>query len=411
MDELDAGTVTEGAPKQDSFPSGRVLSRVFARALASGFQALTLVLVARVVGPSQFGVFALTLSIGYIVSSVVGFGASTRVLRLSAESDQVGLAATLFAIRAVGSVLTFSATILIATRWGFSSAIVAGAALAASDLMVEYTQAHMAGSGHLRLSSVLVVVQRGFVASVVLITYLLSQFDFWWFALATLLVLLLALVYPIRRLVRPTKVWATVRDSGGYWAASLVGNLRQGEPLVVGAVLGTAATGGYAVASRLTNPLLIFTSALQTVLVPELARSRGTLRFQATFSRLLRWSVVSGLIISLSAPLIAAGAVLLLGPAYAEARAIIIAMVIATGFSAVSQAFQCRFVALGRPGTSAAVIGASTILGLGLIWVVGANFGAAFLWVPPLVTQIILLAGMVGASAWSSSRPAEVGRR
>ena len=379
-------------------------SRVLARGAASALQAATLIVVARAAGPSSFGIFALALSIGYIGGSLVGVGASARILRIGAETDGRRLASALFLVRVAGSLLTCGLTLVSLLFWDAPMVVLAAAILAASDLMVDFTQAHMAGNGNLSASSALVVTQRGIVAGTVVISYFLGQFDFIWIVISCTGVFFLALVYPLRVFVRPMNIGIVLRASVGYWASGLVANFRQGEPIAVAGVVGEAAAGGYAIASRMANPLLIFSSAMQTVFVPDLARTNGTDAFSRVFRRLFLLSVSYAALLLVASPLVAELAGIFLGPEYANSRALILAMVIASGLSSVSTAYQSRFIALGQPGLSAAIIGLTTILGLGVILCIGTIFGPAYLWICPIATQLALAVGMISTTYYRVPR-------
>jgi O-antigen/teichoic acid export membrane protein len=373
-------------------------TRIGARGLAAGFQAITLLLIARIEGPESFGVFAIALSVGYVVSGVVGLGAGVRVLRIAGEPEGDHLASALFLTRVIGSILTLSSTAALAVVFDSFTPLLAAGALAASDLMVEYSQSLMAGRGHQALSSAMVVVQRALPAAGVLVAVALDTSSYGWFSLAVCIVLALSVIYPIAVWAPPSNVLDVVRSSGGYWAGSIVANLRQLEPISVGAVAGAGASGGYAIASRIGNPLVIVTSSLQTVFVPDLAKKKGTDAFDDSFRKLLTLSGAYGVLLLLLSLPIAHLVAVFLGSEYRDAEILIAAMVASIGIGAITGAYQSRFIALGEPGTSAAIIGVASVFGIALILVVGSALGADLLWTVPLATQTVLAAAMIVVS-------------
>lgn len=211
--------------------------------------------------------------------------------------------------------------------------------------------------------------------------------------------LVLTLQFPMRQRVKSVKYWSTetwseLRASTGYWMSSLAPNISQLQAPALALVLDTASVGLFAIAARLTNPLSIFVGAFQTLLMPELARRRGTLPFYSLYRVSVVASSAYGLILCLAAWLIADLVILLLGNDYASARMLIIGMIIASGISAISQAFQSKLLAEGRASAVAWTIGVGSFIGLGSLVAIAALGGTALLWLSPIVAQLIIATGL-----------------
>lgn len=381
-----------------------VLLRIGARGLGSALQAGSLVIVAREAGPGSFGTFSIAIAAGYLVSALTGMGASTRILRVAAEPDGASLGDVLLAIRLMGSAITLAfGFVLIPFGVPFWAAL-AAAVWVASDQLLDYAQAYFAGHGRQTISSSIVVGQRlvPFVGLAVLA--LCGQFNYAWLAGFALFVAVAGVTPLVAGASRPRHVARILRQSAGYWVAGLVSNLTQLEPIVLRLVAPSSVVGLYAIAARLTNPLTILISALQTVLVPELSKQLGRTRFWTVYRWFLGISALYALLLSLASPLIASFAIWILGEEYAPARALIVSMVIASGFSALAQAFQARLIAEGRPFVTAWVVGAGVVVGLAFMLVFVGSVGSRYLWVYPLVSHGLVALGMGAVATFSRRR-------
>ena len=86
-------------------PARDVAGRFVARLAAAVVQAVFLLLLARSLGPSQFGELAVAMAVGVIVGTVLGLGAETRVLRVRAEQCPDRVAGALARVRVAGTAL------------------------------------------------------------------------------------------------------------------------------------------------------------------------------------------------------------------------------------------------------------------------------------------------------------------
>lgn len=375
-----------------------LISRVLARLLASLGQAGFLLLLARELGPSQFGAVAVVLAVGFFFSAITSFGSSTRVLRLAAEDNQKQTATRLLYLRLWGTALSVVGCTVLAMFGGTVLAFLAVFMLA-SDQIVDYVQAYFAGSGRQMLSSLVILVQRLIPFITIGTMVLLGSFSAELIALCFVLTLTCSLVAPIRERSRATKfwsrdIWTELRSSTGYWMSGLAPNVSQLQPPLLSLILDAASVGFFAITSRLTNPLTILVGALQTLLIPELAKRRGTPQFHKLYRSSVAASAIYGLLLSACAWLIADVMVAMLGQAYSEAHALIVSMTVAAAMSALAQAYQSKLLAEGRPSTAALIVGVGSAVGLVALLSIALLGGVTWLWLSPLVTQGLIVSGL-----------------
>jgi len=373
---------------------GDVSLRVGARIGGAAMQAATLLLLARALGPSSFGVLAVFTSTGMLLTALACLGSSTRVLRLRAEPEAEAIEPALFWIQAAGSVLVLVGLLAAAVVTASPGPAVVGALLAFSDQQMEFRVSHLSGQVRQSAASLTIILQRGLALLAVGAAALLSLPVLPLVGAAFVAVAAVALVGAPARSVPARAVLRFARSSLGYWLSALVINLRQLEPLVVSASGGVGTAGLYAIAVRVSNPLTIVVTSLQAIAVPEMARADGRAQFRRMFRLMLGVALLYGAVLVVGSPLVAEGFLRVVGPQYEGARTLVTVLVVCAGLSAVSQALQARLLAAGRPATSAWIIGGATAIGLVVLAVTSATGGASYLWVAPLVTQLLILAAL-----------------
>ncbi|MFF1382210.1 lipopolysaccharide biosynthesis protein [Arthrobacter sp. NPDC058288] len=385
--------------------------RVIARFAGSLGQAGFLILLARELGPAEFGIVAIVLSVGYIVSAFTSFGTGVRVLRLAAETDSQRTATKFLYMRITGTALTAVICSTMVFAASPTSTLIA-VSMIASDQVVDYAQAYLAGTNRQIKSSLVVIFQRLIPFMVIGSASVASFFSGELIMISFLSTLICGLLIPLRERAKSVRywskdTWSELKGSTGYWMSSLAPNIGQLQAPALGLVVDAASVGLFAIAARLTNPLSILVGALQTLLMPELARRRGTARFRTLYRASVSASAAYGLALCLSAWLITDIAILLLGRDYESARWLIIGMIIASGMSAVSQAFQSKLLAEGRAAVVAWIVGTGSSIGLAALVVIVALGGMPWLWVSPIVAQAIIAVGL--ASSANAALP-RVGR-
>lgn len=386
---------------------GVVGFRVGARVVSALLQALFLISLARMVGPDRFGQYSTYWAGFYLASILSSVGSNMRALRLRAGDDpnEIGKLATarlgVLCLIAVGLAALLPMV-------SYRAPLVLGATMAGADYLVEYYQSYLAGVGRQLASSVVVVAARVTPWIAIAAGLAMSWPDAVWVAgtviCASEAIAIMAVTWA--RPVRPEFDRPSVRRALGYWSASSAGSLRQLEPIVVRAFGGASLAGGYAIASRLQNPLMILVTALQTVFVPELSGSREN---HEQFRRLRRLTFLVcggyGVMLVLASPVVAAVYLWLLGPQYAFTRLLVISVVGAAGLAAISGAYQIVLYALGRPGRIAVctIIGeVAGLLGLALV----GHFAPHYLFVVPWLSQgtTVVLTAVVGRQAFGAPR-------
>lgn len=400
-------TITRNSKRYRRFGADLVF-RIFARAVASLAQAGFLLILARELGPANFGTVAIVLSTGYVVSAVTSFGTSTRVLRIAADTDPTETATKLLYIRVIGSVITAIICGVLSAAMTPAVAIL-GVAMIASDQIIDYVQAYLAGTNRQIGSSLIVIGQRLFPFAFIAISTALGIFSQPIILASLLIPLVIAVGIPLRERARKMpnllqELLGEVRTSTGYWMSSLAPNIGQLQLPALGLILDAANVGLFAIAARLTNPLSIMVGALQTVLMPELARRHGTPGFRILFRVSLLASAGYGLALCLSSSVVADIAIRLLGAEYIPARTLIIGMIIASGVSAVSQAFQSKLLTEGRARDVALIISLGSLVGLALLIAIAAMAGSLWLWSAPVAGQAVIAVGL----AWRSSKQVPV---
>lgn len=368
-----------------------VAFRFGGRLVGTGLQAATLVLMARTLGPDLFGTYSAALAAGYLASGLLSFGGPVRLLRLSAESHAIELVSDLFALRIIGSIAAFGiALLLLPGPLG-----VAAGALVLADGLMEFEQARMSGMGRHVRATFLVIVQR-FVPLICVIGMLVWQpAAYALLSIGGAIVAIIALRELLGSVGFPSNLIGAARSSAGYWMSSAAANLNQLEMLVLKPLVAPSVLGVYAAAGRIANPLTIFVSALQVVLVPELARASGTDGESRVFRRFFWVTLAYVLALIIFSPVIVSLALLVLGSSFESARGFLYAMVLASGLSCLSQVFQSRLIAHGRPAPASVVVIAGTIVGLAALAGFAILDGGSWLWAAPVVAQTAICAGMI----------------
>ena len=369
-----------------------VVLRVAVRVAAAALQALTLLLLARFLGPERFGLFAVFLSAGVVLTSLVTVGATGRLLRLLAEPDRTTLVSALFWVQAVGSALVLVGLIGVAFVVGDVVPAALGAVFAFTDQQAEFVSARLSGSARQSAASGVILVQRLIpaAAALAMVTVMPSA---WLPGVACAVVSLGLLGRGVVRPVPRAALLACVRSSAGYWFSAVVANLRQLEPIVVAGFGGTGPAGWFAIASRVSNPLSIVVTSMQAIAVPEMARAGSAEELRRTFRLLLTGAGLYAIALIACSPLLAELFLRVLGEEYAFARVLIAVMVVCAALSAISQAFQARLYAVGLPSRSGWIIGIATLVGLVLLAVTAAE-GGEYLWVAPLTTQVLIVVAL-----------------
>lgn len=385
---------------------GLVSGRVLARGLAALLQAALLILLARAFPPGVFGTFAAAYGMAIIGAAVLGFGASTRIIRLRAETDP-GVIAGLFVLRMTGAILgSLMGAIVFIWQPSAGYAVLVGVAFSVADSVVEFAQAYFAGVERHGISASLPVTLRLLQVATVLSLTWASEPTIAYAVTATSLavsiscgVLLIRTGLLQERSSMHRRALATLaRSSSGYWFAGVVANIRQLEPVVLLGTGSAALAGQYSLVTRLANPLLIVPATLQLIFVPRLVASLEDAKLlRAAMKRL--WTVSAGysIVLLAAAPLIAILLPTVLGPEYEGTFALALAVIAASSLSTLAYVVQIQFIAIGKPWRSSLWIAVYSLLGVAALAVL-AGTSPELVWVVPPAAQAILLITLVVVS-------------
>ena len=378
---------------------GAMSGRVVSRAIGAVLQALTLIVVARLTGPSDFGVFILWNSATLILGGILSFGASTRVLRQSAEENPEITSWALFKVRwfSVGISLVLILGALFSVGMPALGAI--GVAFALADLVADFESAWLAGALRPVASSWTVVAQKALPAISAVACLQIGGIWFLWCAPAVMTLWCLTRALPRR--APGIRLRGLVGSSRGYWALTIVANLNLLEPLILRTGFGVQTVGLYSAASRIGNPLTIFVSAMQTVFVPHFSKRDGTAK--GTLRPILFVASAYAVLVVVASPLIVLVAVVLFGSEYNGSKPLIYAFVFAAAISAISQALQVDLLIRGHAGLAATAIATGATLGLVWLFILGRIDWPDALPSVPIFSQVAILVMMCFALLWSNS--------
>lgn len=335
----------------------RISSHFFIRLVASGFQATTIVVLARLLGPSDFGLFAAITAAGGVAILLLGLGSRSHALRLLAHEKPAALANTLVMFRAIVGVLV--AVMLIAVGRLFFKLdwmLLSGAAMyVAAEGVTSLAQSILLGLQYSRRAHVLALarplVMAGGLAGGAMLDASLIGYGMSALAVATVSTSALrtadAGFYSVR---------ATLRESLGYWSSTSLASLQQLDVPIVGAISSSHIAGVFAASSRLTNPLNLAASSILSVLTPDLSRSRDVATRRVSFLRARNLVfALSALLVFIGAPMAATVGPLLLGPDFPNAGPLFAGFFIGLGFNAASQLYASAYYAQGLMGRLARI--------------------------------------------------------
>lgn len=253
----------------------------FARGMSALAQAVLLVLLARAIGPHDFGVLSVFFSVQFFVFTIAGLNAHTYIAREVATKHDGAARAALslnaitlsgaLAAAALGALLLWSEPALMLATWANAVALFfegrTETRLAISFARREIVPAASAIGGRAALS---IALYLGLAAVGVdlLLAYTVARFAA---ASAGWLVARLA--------VRSSWTQPAARRSRTFaeqlpLAVSIAtGSVRNLDNLVVTAVANAATAGVYAAATRLLSPFAIVPSAMTSLVVPRAAQA------------------------------------------------------------------------------------------------------------------------------------------
>ena len=255
----------------------------FAIKIASaGLSYLMLVAFARMLGADDYGKFGVMLNLGIVLSTVIGFGLPTTILRWWPEhlvKNENGLAAgamshsiRLLCLASVGLVgVGFVASLLglgqsmFGFRWGCATVAV----LAAATIFADFLSGALRATGHTIFAMaprdiVWRVLAPALLYVVLLVSGAAGAGTAILCAIAVLLIIILAQYLGLRRIATALTQRASPLSDWPNWrkvmlpiwgAAVMYALIQQLDVVVVGSLLGTAQAGSYFAAQKTANLL------------------------------------------------------------------------------------------------------------------------------------------------------------
>ena len=376
----------------------RFVDRLGVRLATSGLQALCIVLIARQVGPSAFGQFALGISLGVIVGTLLGFGATTRALRILREPEPVVMASSLSVYRLGSAAITACAVAGVLVVLGADSIVAAAIGIvAAVDHFCDYEQTVRAGFLEHRGSAVVILLQRGLPAAAVTTSFLAGWNCIVAYAAAALLVICLVLVRPVARFDGRLDLQAVRIGALGYWWGTVASATQQFDMVLAKASTGLVGTGLYGAANRLVSPLGLVVNSAVVAFSPSYGQIEDFEQRHRVFRRFALVASLFGAVLVLLSPFIAWIVGLVLGAAYVDARPIIIGVTAASGIGAAAQVLQSYMYMEGKAVENARYALSAVVAGLAAMFISGLLLGPSWLWTGLFVNYTTLTVLLVFA--------------
>ncbi|WP_028050848.1 oligosaccharide flippase family protein [Cellulomonas sp. URHD0024] len=254
------------------------------RGFAAVMQAVLFGLLARSVTASTFGLVTAFTGVVGVLLVLTGAGMAGVISRAHAQADHDAVASAIRLTVWSGFITAFAITLFV-VAWSLAvGGVPLAIALIAMALVIERTSDAALNvpiaDGQVTLSTWPILLRR-VVAVVLLVVGLTAGFDpIWSYAVATFFGAVSA-QWLTRRIVRHPErgtvaARALIRDGSPYMWTTLSGQVRMLDTALVAAVVGPAAAGGYAAASKLVQPALLVPQTIASLVLPRSARLDAT---------------------------------------------------------------------------------------------------------------------------------------
>lgn len=359
------------------------------RVIAAALQAVILAILARSLGPQQFGVVAATLGVIILLQAMADLGMGKLVVRERSAGDSETLLAGGLWINARSSLV-----LCLALAIGFLSLglfidhafllMLPLAVSAAGEKNADTWLGVAIADGDTHLNSINLVSRR----TIALVSFLiLNYFGFppiLSYSVSVALAALGSVIFARRhvsRLALPVRasISHTIGAAQPYWINTLAVQFRNLDAGIVGIVASPVAAGFYATASKLSSPLRMLPTSLAVVILPHAARTRH--RSAYSILRLVFFAgALVGLVYVLLVFFVPWGLPVLLGEAYRPAVVPLQIVLVGLIFAAFTSLFGAAMQGRGLSKSVAAVSVSSTIyllLALVIFTGVSGSTGAA----------------------------------
>lgn len=382
--------------------------------VAQGLTALTFWLVARVLGPSDFGAIAAAIGIATMLLSTLDFGINAITIReLARIPDKPEVFSSTFGAKLLTSgIVGLLWTLLVALVSIRSSSwipyIPLGAHIFMSDIantlnVVPRSQQRM----HILGLTTFCQKAATLVGTVLLLISPIDvQFAFpLGLVFGSTVSVFVAMAFVDRKMrSNPRMSFANLmrlwKSSAGFGLSSLAAQIQRVDVSIVAAVAGSTAAGIYAAPARLTNSLMVIPTALSTALFPRVsaasdaksARSEG---LRAIKISTLLTAMVTAVLFILAGPLVP----VVLGEEYAASVPVLRSILIGTLIASVNAPLASMLQASGKELFVAKVVGFASIIGLGVVGLGGAASEASGAAIGFIVLQIAIIVPLLASAS------------
>lgn len=254
------------------------------RVIAAALQAATVVILARTLGPNQFGVLAAVLGVIIWLQAVADLGMSKLVVREWSDGCARGLVSGGLWVNSIstlilGTVLALAFILAGVFLEEVFFLMVPLALSAAGEKNADTWLGIAVADGDTHLNSINLVSRRALALAVFLLLTSIEVAPLLAYSLAVAAAALFSVVFAHRHV---SKLVMTERESlrttlgvaRPYWVNTLAVQMRNLDAGIVGILASPGVAGYYASASKLTSPLRMLPTSLAVVILPHAARTR-----------------------------------------------------------------------------------------------------------------------------------------
>lgn len=363
------------------------ISKLFSvRVVSAAFQAVTLLFVARALGPSAFGMFAALLAFGGVAANVLGLGVRAQAMRILASRRPNAKAATLSVVRLISALMSAALTYAVGRVWFDleSWTTVAASLYVASDAIAIFVQNLLLGFKKFGRANAAIVIRSVGPFLAVLVAVGIQEGAVAAFAMGSFVASLCGVALLWRELAGFDRLAPVLRESRSYWAATSLVSLYQLDVTILAAVAPGLA-GNFAGAQRVTNPLNLAVVSVLAIVTPELSSARTPSSRRQLFGSTRRAIALIGVATAASSPLAYVLGPRLLGPEYVDAAWLFVALFIVLAINALTQVYTASFYAVGK-ARDLAVLRLICVP----IYLVGVVLGAYWFGEPGLGVSLVL---------------------
>lgn len=388
---------TCGDPSFETEPRNVLVFRVIAsvagvRIVSSAIQAVTLVLLIRLLGASSFGSFAAVSTSVSVLVVFIGFGSSSLALRVSALEDQFDVATTIALIRipvALASGLIASAVALFLLGIDSLHLILVAALYGAAESLGEGIESILYGCNRVWRAQISMLARRIVVVFGVGIASL-SGSPLTWLGFILLLVAVFAGIPLWGILSRPAGMGRVFRLAAPLWLPTLLAKAQTLDVVIASLVMPSVSSGVYAAGARVTSPLNTVAAATLSVLTPRLSSRFDASGSANLFIRSRKIMFVVCVCLVLVSPVVGAATSFVVGPSYSGVFLVALLLTCMTAVAAMTQIYVSLFYSRGNGHFVLRARLLSVVPALGIGAVVGMMLGPIALALAMVCSQLFL---------------------